>query len=103
MNIYVGNLGFDVTDQDLAAAFKEFGQVATARVATDRDSGRSRGFGFVEMPNQTEAKAAIEQLNGKQLKGRTIVVNESRPRESGGSRPGGGGERRGGGGGGRRY
>ncbi len=94
MNIYVGNLPFDASDQDLQTAFSAFGQVASARVVMDRFTGRSRGFGFVEMPNDTEARAAIEQLNGKELKGRTIVANEARPRE--GPREGGRGGRGGG-------
>ena len=98
MNIYIGNIGPDVTEDDLSQAFREFGEVDTARLITDRYSGQSRGFGFVEMQNNTEAQAAIEGLNGKELKGRPIVVNEARPREQG--RGGGGG---GGGGGGRRW
>ena len=91
MNIYVGNLGFDVSDEELEAAFREFGQVDSAQVIMDRYSGRSRGFGFVEMPNSTEAQAALEGLNGKELKGRAIVVNEARARDSSrqGGRPGG--------------
>ena len=92
MNIYVGNLSYEVTDEDLREAFAAFGQVSSARVIRDRDSGRSRGFGFVEMPTQAEAQAAIQGLNGKDLKGRALNVNEARPRP----------ERRGGGGGGRR-
>ncbi len=101
MNIYVGNLSHDVTDDDLKTAFTAFGQVASANVIIDRFSGRSRGFGFVEMPNNTEAQAAITGLNGKDLKGRTITVNQARPREAtGGGRGGGGGPRRSGGGGG---
>ena len=91
MNIYVGNLRQEVTEEDLAAAFREFGQVDTARVITDRYSGRTRGFGFVEMPNRTEAQAAIEGLNGKELKGGSMTVNEARPREGGGGGRGGGG------------
>ena len=96
MNIYVGNLGFDVSDEELQAAFQEFGQVDSAQVIMDRYSGRSRGFGFVEMPNSTEAQAALEGLNGKELKGRTIVVNEARARDSSreGGRPGGDRDRR---------
>ena len=98
MNIYVGNIAPEVTEEDLSEAFREFGEVDTARVITDRYSGHSRGFGFVEMQSRTEAQAAIEGLNGKELKGRSIVVNEARPREQGGGgRPGGGG------GGGRRW
>ena len=102
MDIYVGNLAFEMNDGELETAFQEFGQVDSARVITDRDSGRSRGFGFVEMPNQGEGQAAIDALNGKELKGRSVVVNEARPRDRGGDRGGrsGGG---GGGGGGRRW
>ncbi|HVP58805.1 MAG TPA: RNA-binding protein [bacterium] len=101
MNIYVGNLSRDVTDADLKQAFEAFGQVASASVITDRYSGESRGFGFVEMPSKTEGQAAIDGLNGKDLKGRTLNVNEARPRndDRGGGRGGGG---RGGGRGGRR-
>lgn len=108
MNIYVGNLSREVTEEDLRQAFEAFGQVASATVIKDRFSGESRGFGFVDMPNKTEAQAAIAGLNGKDLKGRTLNVNEARPRTEGGRRGGGGGgggggQRRGGGGGGRRF
>ena len=96
MNIYVGNLSFDTTDEDLRQAFEAFGQVTSASVIKDRDSGRSRGFGFVEMPEQEEAQKAIEGLNGKELQGRPLNVNEARPRPQ--NRRGGG---RGGGRGGR--
>ncbi len=98
MNIYVGNLSFDTSESDLQAAFATYGAVSTARIATDRDTGRARGFGFVEMSNQTEAQAAIAGLNGTQLQGRTLTVNEARPREERSS--GGGGNRGGGYGGG---
>ena len=91
MNIYVGNLSFDVTDEDLREAFKAFGQVESASVIQDRFSGKSRGFGFVEMPTQTEAKAAIGGLDGADMKGRSLKVNEARPRTE---RGGGGGRRR---------
>ena len=101
MNIYVGNLSFDVTEEVLTTAFKEYGQVDAARVITDRYTGRSRGFGFVEMPNEGEAKAAIEALNGTDIRGRTITANEARPRDDRPKRSFGGGDRRGGGGGGR--
>ena len=84
MNIYVGNLAFEVTDESLATTFTEYGEVGTARVIIDRFSGRSRGFGFVEMPNDTEAQAAIQGLNGTDQQGRTLTVNEARPRENGG-------------------
>ncbi len=95
MNIYVGNLSFDETDETLESAFANHGQVASARVVTDRYSGRSRGFGFVEMPDQTESEAAIAALNGTELNGRTLTVNESKPREGGGGNRGGGGGDRG--------
>ncbi len=89
MNIYVGNLSFDTSESDLQAAFAAYGAVSTARIATDRDTGRARGFGFVEMTNQAEAQAAIKALNGSDLQGRTLTVNEARPREE--RRTGGGG------------
>lgn len=106
MRIFVGNLSRDVSDQDLQEAFESFGSVDSATVVKDKFTGESRGFGFVEMPAQAEAQAAISGMNGKDLKGRAINVNEARPREDrggGGGRPGGG--RSGGGrpGGGRRY
>jgi len=81
MNIYVGNLDFKVTEQDLTEVFSEFGQVESARVITDKYSGRSKGFGFVIMEDQTEANEAIEALNGKDLKDRPLTVNEARPRK----------------------
>ena len=109
MNIYVGNLSFDTSESDLQAAFAAYGNVTSARIATDRDTGRARGFGFVEMSNQAESQAAIAGLNGTQLQGRTLTVNEAKPREersSGGNRGGYGGgggygNSRGGGGGNR--
>jgi len=104
MNIYVGNLSRDVTEDDLREAFASFGQVEFINVIKDRFSGESRGFGFVEMPSKNEAQSAIAGLNGKDLKGRIINVNEARPRNE--SRRGGGRGRRGGFGGGserRRY
>jgi len=79
MNIFVGNLSYNVTEGDLRQAFGTFGQVVSATVIKDELSGRSKGFGFVEMPVQAEAQSAIEYLNGKALKGRTITVNEARP------------------------
>jgi cold-inducible RNA-binding protein len=91
LNIYVGNLSFDTSETDLQAAFAAYGTVSTARIATDRDTGRARGFGFVEMASQAEAQAAIAGLNGTDLQGRTLTVNEARPREDRGSRSGGGG------------
>jgi RNA recognition motif-containing protein len=81
MNIYVGNLSFNTNDNDLRSTFEQFGNVDSARVATDRESGRSRGFGFVEMSNDSEARKAIEGTNGRDLQGRTLNVNEARPRE----------------------
>jgi len=101
MNIYVGNLSRDVTEDDLKQAFEAFGQVESANVIKDRFSGESRGFGFVEMPSKNEALAAIAGVNGKDLKGRVIIVNEARPKT--GDRRGGGGRRGGFGGGKRRY
>ncbi|UCG59280.1 MAG: RNA-binding protein [Phycisphaerales bacterium] len=100
MNIYVGNLAREITDDDLRQAFEAFGQVETATVIKDRFSGESRGFGFVEMPSQDEAQTAITEMNGKDLSGRTINVNEARPKSD---RGGGRGGRGGGGRGGRRY
>ena len=80
MNIFVGNLSFQVTDAEIRKAFEEYGQVASANVIMDKFTGKSRGFGFVEMPNANEAKAAIEGLNNKDLSGRAIRVNEAQPR-----------------------
>ena len=85
MNIYVGNLSFTTTSQDLENLFAEYGSVDSAAVINDRETGRSRGFGFVEMPNEAGAKA-IEELNGKDLDGRALKVNEARPREERGPR-----------------
>jgi RNA recognition motif-containing protein len=99
LNIDVGNLRDDCNDRDLEAAFASYGSVTSARVATDRDTGRSRGFGFVEMASQSEAQAAITALNGSQLQGRTLTVNEAKPRES---RPSGGNRNYSSGGGGGR-
>ena len=81
MNIYVGNLSYETTDQSLEELFAEFGEVTSARVITDRDSGRSKGFGFVEMANDEEAKAAINEFNDKDIDGRKLRVNEARPKE----------------------
>ena len=127
MNIYVGNLAPDVTEDELKQAFEAFGQVQTATIIKDKFSGESRGFGFVEMPAKAEAQTAITEMNGKDLKGRTLNVNEARPktehrgggggygggggggyggggrRGGGGGGYGGGGRRSGGGGGGGRY
>ena len=99
--LYVGNLSFNTTDESLANACAAFGTVGRATVVTDRDTGRSRGFGFVEMSNDQEAKAAISGLDGQMLEGRTIQVNVARPREGGGGGGGGGRGGRGNGGGNR--
>ena len=105
MNIYVGNLSYSVSEDDLRALFAEFGEIESVKIITDKFSGQSKGFGFVEMPNKGEAQAALESLSGKDLKGRNLNVNEAKPRSGdrgGGSRPGGGGYgdgKRGGGGG----
>ena len=80
MNIYVGNLSFDVSDDELKDAFGAFGEVSSANVIKDKFTGRSRGFGFVEMPKNEEAQTAIAELNGKDMKGRALNVNEARPR-----------------------
>jgi len=98
-NIYVGNLVWECTADDLLALFQEHGAVARAQVITDRETGRSRGFGFVEMESDAEAQKAIEALNGSEFNGRPLTVNEARPREE---RSGGGGGRGGYGGGGGR-
>jgi RNA recognition motif-containing protein len=125
VNIYVGNLSHDATEDNLREAFEAFGQVESVNIIKDRFSGESRGFGFVEMPSKQEAEKAIEEMNGKDLMGRAVNVNEARPkndsrggggrggyggggrggRGGGGGRGGrgGGGGGRGGGGGGRRY
>jgi len=100
MRIYVGNLSYDTTEDELRKEFSAFGEVVSASVVTDRYSGRSKGFAFVEMTNKAEADAAIAGLNGKAVKERTLVVNEARPRTEGG---GGGGRSGGYGGGGGGY
>ena len=102
--LYVGNLSYNVRDEDLQQAFAQYGSVSSAKVMMDRDTGRSKGFGFVEMGSDAEAQAAINGMNGQALDGRAIVVNEARPREErpggfGGGRPGGGGGGGGSGGG----
>ena len=97
-NIYVGNCSFDVTEQQLRDVFATYGEVNTVNVITDRDTGRPRGFGFVEMGNSEHADQAINDLNGFTMDGRPLTVNEARERSSGGG--GGGGDRGGGGGGG---
>ncbi|MBX3626526.1 MAG: RNA-binding protein [Rhizobacter sp.] len=100
--LYVGNLAYSVRDDDLQQAFAQFGTVSSAKVMMDRDTGRSKGFGFVEMGSDAEAQSAINGMNGQALEGRALVVNEARPREErpGGFRSGGGGGYGGGGGGG---
>ena len=107
--LYVGNLSYDTGNSELEKMFEPYGTVQSAQVITDRDTGRSKGFGFVEMGSDQEAQAAIAALNGKEVDGRRLTVNEARPREDGGGRGGSGGGRggygggRGGSGGGRRY
>lgn len=121
MRLYVGNLSYNMTSQGLEELFAEFGQVKSAQVVQDRDTGRSKGFGFVEMSDNGQAQAAMTGLNSKEVDGRALTVNEARPREErsfggggggrsgggygggGGGRSGGGGGGYGGGGGGRRY
>ena len=83
MNIYVGNLSYEVTEEDLKEAFEVFGEVETVKVIKDNYTGRSKGFGFVEMPAKDGAQSAINELNDKELKGRTLKVNEARPRSEG--------------------
>lgn len=103
MNIYAGNLSWNLKDQDLQNLFATHGEVSSAKIVTDKFTGRSKGFGFVEMPNDDQANAAITALNGTEVDGRNIVVNESRPKQEGGSGGGGGGFKKrsfGGGGGG---
>ena len=90
MNIYVGNLHFNVSEDELRKAFEEYGEVASVKIITDKYSGRSKGFGFVEMMNDNEAKDAIENLNGAEIKGRAVNVNQAREKENNS----GGGERR---------
>ena len=104
--LYVGNLAYGVTDADLEAMFAPHGTVQSAQVIMDRDTGRSKGFGFVEMGSSQEAQAAITAMNGKEVDGRKLTVNEARPREErrpGGGGGGGGGRGGYGGGGGKRY
>ena len=93
MNIYVGNLSFDVKEENLQTAFQAFGQVSSATIVRDKYSGQPRGFGFVEMPDQNEARTAIASLNGTDLLGRQMNVNEARPRPSRGGPPRHGGGR----------
>jgi len=101
MNIYVGNLSYDTTEAGLQEAFGQYGQVESARIIMDRYTNRSRGFGFVEMPDDSEAEAAIAGLNETDLDGRTLTINKARPKDEGGGRRRGGGG--GGGGGGRDF
>jgi RNA recognition motif-containing protein len=105
MNIYVGNLSFDVTEDQLKELFGPFGQVTEVRLIMDKFSGKSKGFGFIEMPSKEEAEKAIEELNGKDMDGREITVNEAKPKVDRGGRGGRGGfgGGRGGGGGGGGY
>lgn len=93
MNIYVGNLSYSVTEEELQKAFEAFGEVTSVNIITDNYSGRSKGFGFVEMPGKEEAEAAISGINGKEMAGRTLNVNEARPRADKGRGGGGGGRR----------
>ena len=97
MNLYVGSLNFNMTEAELKELFEEYGEVTSAKIIFDKYSGKSKGFGFVEMPNEAEAKKAIEELNGAEIQGRKIIVNESIERErrrGGDDRRGGGGNRR---------
>ena len=93
MNIYIGNMSFDTTEDHLRQAFEGYGEVSTVKIIMDRDSGRPKGFGFVEMPGQDEASAAIGGLNGQELNGRELNVNEAKPRTDSGNRSGGNGYR----------
>jgi RNA recognition motif-containing protein len=105
MKLYVGNLSFETTQQDLEKAFGEVGTVESTNLIEDRETGRSRGFAFIEMSSEEEGQNAITKLNGKEISGRELIVNEAKPREnragSGGGYNGGGGGNRGGGGGSR--
>ena len=101
MNIYVGNLSYQATEEEVRALFETYGQVSSVALIKDKMTGQPRGFGFVEMPNDTEAQKAIQELNGKDMKGRSLSINQARPREERGGGGGGGyGGGRGGGGGG---
>jgi cold-inducible RNA-binding protein len=101
-NIFVGNLSFDATESAVRSMFEQYGTVDRVNIVTDRDTGRARGFGFVEMSNDSEGDKAIAALNGRDLDGRQLNVNEARPKENRGGAGGGGGYRGGGGGGGGR-
>ncbi len=94
MNIYIGNMSSDTTEDQLRQAFEGFGEVSTVKIITDRDSGQPRGFAFVEMSAKDEATAAISGLNGQDLNGRSLNVNEAKPRAEGGNRSGGNGYRK---------
>lgn len=100
-NIFVGNLSFQTSQEDLTAAFSQYGNVERVNIVTDRETGQPRGFAFVEMTERRDAETAISVLNGAELNGRAMNVNEARPKTEGGGRPGGGGRRPGGGGGSR--
>jgi len=104
MNLYVGNLPYEISDEDIRGLFEPHGEVSSVSLIKDRETGRMRGFGFVEMPNDMEAQAAIQNLDGTEYKGRVLKVNQAKPREErgGGGRGGYGGQRRGGGRGGDR-
>lgn len=91
MNLFVSNLGFDVQDDELRQLFEPFGAVSSAKIIMDRATGRSRGFGFVEMPDDAAAKKAISELNGSQIAGRPVSISEARPKEPGRGNGGGGG------------
>ncbi|MCK5833308.1 RNA-binding protein [bacterium] len=93
MDIYVGNLSYDATDDDLQGLFQQYGTVASARVIMDKMSGRSRGFGFIEMPDKSEGDKAVETANGLEFQGRTLRVNESQPRQNSRDSRGGGDRR----------
>ena len=97
MNIYIGNLAYEVSDDELRQEFEPFGDIESCNIIKDKYSGRSRGFGFIEMPNKNEAMAAISEMNGKEVKGKAINVNEARPRSDDRRGGGGGGRNRGGG------
>ncbi len=98
MNLYVGNLLFDVSESDLREAFEQFGEITEVRLIMDKYSGKSKGFGFIEMPSKDEAEKAIEEMNGKEFKGRALSVNEAKPKTDRGGRGGRGGGRSSGGG-----
>ena len=91
MDIYVGNLSYETTDKDLQRLFEKYGTVTSVRVITERDTGRSKGFGFLEMPERDEAMKAIDEINGSELDGRSLRVNESQPKPKTNDRRGGGG------------